>query len=496
MRPASGVSLQRKLLLWLLLPQLVLWLSGGFFAWRLALQNGEKGIDQMLTQSVRGLARQIKPIGDGLLVDFPKAAQDLLEQDPADRITYMVSSPPGKFLLGNAQLPPPPPVGVRVGEPLLYPARLDGKAVRVALLDVDYGTPQARQTLRVQVAQSLAVRKRIAQELLAQMLLPMGLMGLALSALVYAGVLRGLQPLKRLEAQIERAGARSHGGTDPLPPIELTSAPQEVRSLASTINRLLEAVAHGQQMEKRFLNDAAHQLRTPLAGLIAQTELALHESHEEAVRERLEKVLAAARRSAHLVHQLLQLARSEASIAMQPVDLATLAREVAREWAARALAQNIDLGYEGDAQRLVQGQPLLLREALNNLIDNALHYAGQGATVTVRVTAEPDGWATLAVEDDGPGVSPVHLADLFSRFWRGSDKAGGCGLGLSIVEEIALRHGGRTVAELMEPHGLRAGLRLPLSGELVRFPNQSSTRRRSADSTGVRQAEPTKSSFD
>ncbi len=218
MRHVPGVSLQRKLLLWLLLPQLVLWLSGGFLAWRIALQNGEKGIDQTLTQSVRALARQIKPIGDGLLVDFPKAAQDILEQDPADRITYMVSSPPGRFLLGNAQLPPPPPVEVRVGDPYLYHARVDDRPVRVALLDVDYGTPQTRQTLRVQVAQSLTVRERIAQELLEQMVFPMGLMGLALSAVVYAGVLRGLQPLKRLEAQIERAGALPQAGTTPLPP--------------------------------------------------------------------------------------------------------------------------------------------------------------------------------------------------------------------------------------------------------------------------------------
>ncbi|MBO1009476.1 sensor histidine kinase, partial [Acidovorax sp. SD340] len=405
MRHVPGVSLQRKLLLWLLLPQLVLWLSGGFLAWRIALQNGEKGIDQTLTQSVRALARQIKPIGDGLLVDFPKAAQDILEQDPADRITYMVSSPPGRFLLGNAQLPPPPPVEVRVGDPYLYHARVDDRPVRVALLDVDYGTPQTRQTLRVQVAQSLTVRERIAQELLEQMVFPMGLMGLALSAVVYAGVLRGLQPLKRLEAQIERAGALPQAGTTPLPPIELTSAPQEVHSLASTINRLLETVARGQQKEKRFLNDAAHQLRTPLAGLIGQTELALHESHEPAVQERLQKVLSAAQRSAHLVHQLLQLARSESNVEMQAIDLACLAREVAREWAARALAQGMDLGYEGDDSLPVQGHPVLLREALNNLIDNALHYAGPGATVTVRVGhEEPGRWALLLVEDDGPGV--------------------------------------------------------------------------------------------
>jgi len=454
--------LQRKLLLWLLLPQLVLWLSGGFLAWRVALQNGEKGIDQTLTQSVRALARQIKPIGDGLLVDFPKAAQDILEQDPTDRITYMVSSPPGRFLLGNALLPPPPSVEVRMGEPYLYQALLEGKPLRVAFLDVDYGTPQTRQTLRVQVAQSLTVRERIAQELLEEMLLPMGLMGLALSALVYAGVLRGLQPLKRLQAQIDQAGLRHQGSDSPLPPIELTEAPQEVHSLASTINRLLETVARGQQKEKRFLNDAAHQLRTPLAGLIGQTELALHESHEPAVQERLHKVLSAAQRSAHLVHQLLQLARSESSVEMQSIDLASLAREVAREWAARALAHGMDLGYEGADSLPAQGHPLLLREALNNLIDNALHYAGHGATVTVRVAREEPGhWALLVVEDDGPGVRAEHLGDLFARFWRGSDQAGGCGLGLSIVEEIATRHGGRTVAQGLAPKGLRVGMRLP-----------------------------------
>ena len=128
-RSTARVSLQRKLLVWLLLPQLVLWLFGGALAWRVALQNGEKGIDQTLTQSVKALARQIKPIGDGLLVDFPKAAQDILEQDPSDRVTYMVSSPPVRFLLGNAQLPPPPAGAGNNSETLLYHARLDDRPV-------------------------------------------------------------------------------------------------------------------------------------------------------------------------------------------------------------------------------------------------------------------------------------------------------------------------------------------------------------------------------
>jgi two-component system sensor histidine kinase TctE len=459
----AGVSLKRQLLWWLLLPQLVLWLSGSFLAWRVAFHNGEKGVDQILTQSVKSLARQIKPMGDGLLVDFPKAAQDILEQDPADRLTYMVTSPPGSFLLGNAKLPPPPPsTPVELGETLLYPAQVDGKPVRVALLEVNYGTDRNRQQrLRVQVAQSLTVRERIAHELLRQMLLPMGLMGLALGALVYAGVSRGLRPLKRLEAQIDSAGASNHRAGTPLPAIKLIAAPQEVHSLASTINRLLDAVARSQAKEKEFLNDAAHQLRTPLAGLIGQSELALHECHEDAVKDRLRKVLSAAQRSAHLVHQLLQLARAESTGGMESVDLAELAREVARDWTARALQADVDLGYEGEEQLMVKGNPLLLREALNNLLDNALQYAGPGRLVTIHVLSLPEGWAQLRIEDNGPGVDPADLPQMFRRFWRGSDRPGGCGLGLAIVQEIAGRHGGSASAENLQPQGLRVAMTIP-----------------------------------
>lgn len=128
------------MLLWLLLPQLVLFLVGGALAYRIALNYAEKAIDQSLTQSVRSLARQVKPIGSGLLVDFPKAAQDIIEQDPKDRVSYMVSSPPGLFLLGNGKLPAPNNVpDIQPNTPLLYNARIDHKPMRVALLEVDYG---------------------------------------------------------------------------------------------------------------------------------------------------------------------------------------------------------------------------------------------------------------------------------------------------------------------------------------------------------------------
>lgn len=459
-----GLSLKRQLLLWLLVPQLVLWLTGGFLAYRIALSYAEKGIDQSLTQSVRSLARQVKPIGSGLLVDFPRAAQDILEQDPLDRVGYMVSSPPGSFVLGNGQLPPPPAgIDIAPGEPLIYDAMIGARAVRVALLEVDYGDADAPQRLRVQVAKSLAVQQRIARELVADMLLPLLVLGLVVGVLVYAGISRGLRPLNRLEAQL---GDRSDRPVAALSPIELTQAPQEVLALAAAVNQLLEAVRRSLSQEKRFINDAAHQLRTPLAGLVSQTELALQEPDEAALKQRLAKVHAGALRSAHLVHQMLSLARTEAEIQLQPLDIAALAREVAREWTPRALAAGVDLGYEGADSLPLRGEKLLLRESLSNLIDNALHYAGRGATVTLCVKSLP-GEVCVEVEDNGPGLTEAERERVFERFWRASERQGGCGLGLAIVAEIARQHGGRAEVESVEPQGLLVRLRLPDSRVLA-----------------------------
>ena len=457
--PLPGLSLKRQLLLWLLLPQLVLWSVGGVLAWRIALSYADTGINQSLKQSVRALARQVKPVGSGLLVDFPRAAQDVLEQDPTDRMGYMVSSPPGSFVLGNGQLPPPPDgIPIQVGEPLIYDARVADKRVRVALLDVTYGERNAPQRLRVQVAKSLAVQERVARELVFDMLVPLAALGVVLGLLINAGITRGLRPLKRLEAQL---GDRTGPALSSLPPIELAQAPQEVHSLALAVNELLDAVRRSLSQEKRFVNDAAHQLRTPLAGLVSQSELALQETELQPLHERLVKVHAGALRSAHLVHQLLSLARTEAEVALHPLDVALLAREVAREWTPKALAAQVDLGYEGEAVVLVQGEKLLLREVLNNLIDNALHYAGAGTRLTVRVRRMEDR-CRLEVEDDGPGLPDADLPRAFERFWRSSELPGGCGLGLAIVAEIAHRHGGSANALAVQPHGLIIRIELPL----------------------------------
>ena len=450
---APGLSLRRQLLIWLLLPQLVLWAGGGLLAYRIALSYAEKGIDQSLTQSVRALARQVKPIGSGLLIDFPRAAQDVLEQDPDDRIMYMVSAPPDGFLLGNRRLPLPPVAPVVPGEPLLYSATFDGKPMRFVAMEVNYGEDNAPQTMRVQVGKSLAVQQRIARELIADMLAPLLAAGVLLSLAVYGGIQRGLAPLTRLTAQLE------HRSVNALSPIGMTQAPNEVHALVQAINGLLGEVARNVNQEKRFINDAAHQLRTPLAGLISQVELAQRETADPVVGARLSKVRTGAERSAHLVHQLLTLARTETTARRETLDLAALAREVAREWTPKAVAAGVDLGFEGDDHRQLEGDALQLREAMANLIDNALRYTPRGSAVTLRVEAEGDG-TRLVVEDNGPGLSDDDMAHVFQRFWRASEQPGGCGLGLAIVKEIARRHGGDARVERVDPTGLRVVLTL------------------------------------
>ena len=455
MKGPARFSLKRQLLMWLLLPQLVLWLMGGVLAFRVAQSYAEKAIDQSLTQSLRSLARQVKPLGSGLLIDFPRAARDIIEQDPTDRVAYMVSSPPGSFLLGNSKIAgPPPDMATPDNVPTLYQIVIDGKPMRVASMDLSYGDG-SDQHLRVQVAQSLVAQQRIAHELVRDVLFPLLLLGAVLSVLVYEGIRRGLTPLQRLEAQLANRNMAS------LSPIEMTQAPEEVHSLANTLNQLLTTLRRSLSQEKRFLNDAAHQLRTPLAGLISQTELAMQEHDPEALQQRLAKVHTGAQRSAHLVHQLLSLARTEADVSLVPVDAAALAREVAREWTRRALDAGVDLGFEGEDSVIVPADKLLLREVLSNLIDNALRYAGRGAVVTLRTTVR-DGVCWLEVEDTGPGLTPEQLDRVFERFWRASELPGGCGLGLSIVAEIARRHLGTATAHTTLPHGLTIRLQLPL----------------------------------
>jgi two-component system sensor histidine kinase TctE len=459
----AGRSLHRQLLLWLLLPQIVLWLVAAFGAYRLATRHADELIDASLLQSARALARQIKPTASGLFVDLPRSAQDILAADPDDRVLYLVGSPPGALLLGDFRLPPPPG-RPRLDEPVFFDAVLKGERLRLVSLDLHLGAAGAADsTLRVQVARSSAPRELLARRMLLDTALPLSLLIALMSMGVWAGIRKGLKPLAELQRQMQ--GRRA----DALDPVQLRSAPPEVGALAGAVNELLGQVQQSLAVQRRFISDAAHQLRTPLAGLKSQTELALaavDATSDPALRQRLARVHESAVRGARLVSQLLVLARTDpeamAAQGWAAVDCARLVREVTAEGVPRARAAGCDLGVEVAHEGLaVQGVELLLREALANLVDNALRYAGPGATVTVRLRrAGDDVW--IDVEDDGPGLAPALRERAFERFVRGAPNGEGCGLGLAIAREIAERHGGSAELLPAAPRGCIARLTLPL----------------------------------
>ena len=353
-----------------------------------------------------------------------------------------------------------------------------GQPLRLVALYLHFGEDGAApQTMLVQVARSSANREELATRILIDML-PMSGLVLLMTLIVWLGIRAGLSPLARLRQQVE-----GRAPTD-LAPLQLASAPREVWALATAINTLLAAVQNTVATQKRFIGDAAHQLRTPLAGLKSQTEIALQSTNDPELRARLQRVHDSATRSAHLVNQLLTLARAEPESAMvqdrQRFDLNRLAHTLTAEWVPRALRLGVDLGLaDADAQTLaaapvwVVANRLLISEALSNVIDNALHYAGPCATargptaqVTVRVRRDAHR-ALLEVIDNGPGIAQADQARVFERFVRATDSGNGCGLGLAIVKEIIERHGGAVRLSDAVPHGLHVRMWLPLAAVLA-----------------------------
>jgi two-component system sensor histidine kinase TctE len=258
-------------------------------------------------------------------------------------------------------------------------------------------------------------------------------------ALVWFGLKRGLRPLERLRERVERRGPED---LSPIPPDEV---PAEVSPLVKTLNRQLERVRRNLDAQRHFVADAAHQLRTPLAGLKTQAEAALRGETLEAARARLRHIEESADRLSRLVAQLLSLARADDALTQsaprESVELNGLLHDACASWAERAVAKQVALGFDPASHPVeVRGAPLLLRELFTNLIDNAIRYTPPGGEVTARVVAGTP--REVVVEDTGAGIAQGDRELVFERFYRvlGSGESGS-GLGLPIVKAIAELHG-------------------------------------------------------
>jgi two-component system sensor histidine kinase TctE len=296
--------------------------------------------------------------------------------------------------------------------------------------------------------------------------------------LVWFALARGIAPLNQLQQRIQRR--QSHD----LSPIEQHDVPEEVAPLVSAINDLLTRLDQSMSTQKHFLADAAHQLKTPLAGLRTQAELAQREidngGDTQSVRRSLQQIARSSQRAAHMVNQLLAMARAEdgeQARRAQDYSLVRLATDTVQDFVPRAMDKRIDLGYEGPELRdgtvpRLHGQPLLVREMIRNLVDNALQYTPGGGTVTVRVTPDPFGQVlVLQVEDNGPGIPEAERELVFQPFYRAlGTNVDGSGLGLAIVREIAERHQASVTIDQARPAAAPAAGGGPGTLFTVRFP--------------------------
>ncbi|MEP7083552.1 MAG: sensor histidine kinase [Betaproteobacteria bacterium] len=433
----------RRLLLWRLggLVSLVLLLGAGLtFALARHFANGV--FDQWLFDSASTLAAQVKATTGHPMLDLPRSAVEMFEFDAVDRVFYDVISADGRRIFGNAALPEPPE-SATTGVPIFYDATIQGRVVRAVAIRLETagGEPEA---VAVRVAETTNKREALVAQMLLATLSPQVVLLLLAALGIWYEVTTGMRSLDKIAARL--AGYRPDQ-TLPLPLPEPDSAPAEVRPLLLALHNLVGKLGEAQASQQRFIANASHQLRTPLAALQVQAERALREPDPVKHLAALESVLKTMTRLRHLSHQLLMLARSEPvgnpGIVLRQLDLVALARAELEQWTDAALANGADLGYEGptgNAGIAVDGEPQLLRELIGNLVDNAIRYGGEGSRITLGL--HDAGQPVLVVDDDGPGIPETERALVVERFYRRSQSPGdGTGLGLAIAREIAARHG-------------------------------------------------------
>ncbi|MDD0839728.1 sensor histidine kinase N-terminal domain-containing protein [Curvibacter sp. HBC61] len=425
-----------------------------------ALESANAAYDRSLLGALKSIDANISTASGGLSVELPYTMFEFFELTASGQVFFRVATSDGLVELGSADLPPPPqapPVGV----PVFYDASYFGESVRlVAYYRVLERTPTGAEErgVMVQVGESTRSRQAFTERFVRSAAIRDAIV-LGFLMLGAAAVLRvALSPLARLARDVE---AR--------PPEDLTQIdnqrlPAEISPLVGAVNHHMARIQDLMALQRQFLDDASHQLRTHLTTLQMQVDYAKREADPHKIRQALEALSDEVGRASRSSQQLLTLGRSDAvPVSMAAFELEPLLREVALSGLPQARAKRIDLGIQTPSPGAsALGDRTLLREALSNLVSNAIAYSRAEGRVTVYATSNEQGW-TLNVEDDGPGLSEAERATLGQRFRRGAQASkGGFGLGLAIARSIAERHGGQL--RLEEPasgQGLHAVIAWP-----------------------------------
>ncbi|MDM0111987.1 sensor histidine kinase N-terminal domain-containing protein [Variovorax sp. J22R133] len=457
-------SLRRTLLLVLLPGMLLLVVAELWLTWRTSLDAANAAYDRSLLGAIKAIDANISTESGGLSVELPYRMLEFFELTASGQVYYRVATDDALVEIGNADLPAPTGP-VLTGQPQFADASYFGEPVRVGtyarMLNDPIGGKKEAQRVVIQVAETLGSRKTFTRSLVWQSVQRDLLLILLASVLLAAAIGWALKPLRRLHDEV-----RSRAPQD-LAPLDTERIPADVRPLVDAINHHVVRNRALTEARRRFIDDASHQLRTPLATLATQVGYALREPDPQRTRDALSAVKAQLDEAVRQTNQMLSLARTDAvDLALEPVDLVALARQVTREWWPAAREAGIDLGMDTDCDQLgLPAHAALLREALSNLLHNAIRYTPRGGEVTVCVR-RGEALAIVDVIDSGPGIPADELPRAGERFFRASNMTlPGSGLGLAIVRSIAQRHGGRLeLAAGKGGRGLVVSIQLPMAG--------------------------------
>lgn len=439
----TAASLKKRLLLPVLGIIALVWTSAAALTYRDARNELDEVLDAHLTQAASLLDAQT--LHQHGIIDTDHTPQ---LHKYSRRVAFQIWERDGKLGLHSINAPDEP---LAPFVPGFSNRMIEGSRWRV------FTTWDSDSDHLIQIAERADRREHLAREIAGHLLLPLLITLPVLAALLWLAITKALRPLVDLADEVER---RAPGNLTPLVP---GRAPAEIAPLIQRLNALFDRIRDSLDNERRFTADAAHELRTPVAAIRAQAQVARAAENDAERIHALDKAIAGCDRATHLIEQLLTLARLDATReeAKEPCILRTIAGEVIAELAPTALENHVQLELADGPDMTVPGQPGLLRVLLRNLLDNAIRHTGSGTTVTVQ-PGHLDGKPVLHVFDNGPGVDPETLVHLSERFYRPlGTRANGSGLGLSIARRIAELHQARFQLSSPPEGGLRIDIVFP-----------------------------------
>jgi two-component system, OmpR family, sensor histidine kinase TctE len=455
----SRGSLRLNLMAWLVVPVVAILAASVWLSYGSAMKQATQVMDRNLTASARIIAEQLQYRDGQIGVVIPPAALELFVSDSHDEVAYAVIDQTHNLIAGFPGLTPPPVLPPEF-ESRFFETMFRTEAMRSVILRQPVVTPSRMVTIAVLVGETQKARDELFRTLWLRGFAEQAALVLAAALAIWVGINRELWPLLSLRQAVLQRPA------DRFEPFDARSVQSEVRPLVDALNRHMERLSEYLVRQKRFLDHAAHQLRTPLTIMKTQIGVARRAQDTNEGSLALTGVDENLTAMSRLTDQLLTLGQVDhdrASLRSELVDLAAIARNAVADAAPRALDRGVELVLQTDRPCHVVATAVLAREIVTNLVENAIQHAGAGTTATVTVRTDGSA-AVLSVDDNGAGVAEDELTGLFERFRRGSNASTtGSGLGLSIVAEIAQMFDGS--AELAAPssgEGFCVVVRLPL----------------------------------